>query len=237
MRARASRRVLLAALKAASAPSFDVDRRSGTELALPLACHGAALAATEWCVMQWNRWAWPGMCAFSLLACGGRVEYGTDGFEDGSGLEPERPATGRTAGELSGSSGASAGSGGSGSRGISGSDAGAPASGGSASSGGGAPRCQGSCSGCDPETGVCYIQCVGDRTCIQADLDCPEGWPCEILCHGSGACTQARISCPRDFPCSLECSGDRSCIQATFPCSGHLCELACSGSGACTQLH
>ena len=99
------------------------------------------------------------------------------------------------------------------------------------------PHCEGSCSGCSSELDVCYIQCIGDGTCTQADLTCPEGWPCVVVCAGRNTCGQADVQCPPGYRCSLECSGDLSCTQLRLECEGDLCELACSGSHACTQLH
>lgn len=108
---------------------------------------------------------------------------------------------------------------------------------GSAPSGPAVRHCEGSCSGCDLQPGICYVECNGDGSCTQTDLVCPEGYPCEISCFGDNACIQADAWCPDGYPCSLECNGRLSCTQLRYHCGGSGCSFSCRGSHACTQVH
>lgn len=108
---------------------------------------------------------------------------------------------------------------------------------GAGNGGAGLPACEGSCSGCDPELGLCFIRCKGDWACVQAELSCPEDWPCAVLCEGVNACTQADVRCPPGHACSLECQGRSSCTQLSLHCEGELCELSCRDERSCTQLY
>jgi hypothetical protein len=188
-----------------------------------------------------------GLWGVVTVACGGRVEFGAGCGDDGCGdnaFEYEQADSSSTsssgvsqrdqdmAGELDSESSpemsetrSTAGSGADGDQGVS-----------AQNMADRLPRCEGSCSGCDPELGFCYIQCVGDYTCMQSELTCPEGWPCYVLCEGQLTCTQADVTCPPGQQCALECSGRSSCTQLEMACEGYQCELSCNGTSACTQL-
>lgn len=203
---------------------------------------------------------WLALAALAALGCGGRSESGfyvsddeSEVLTDVSGTTTDVHTEGGmdVLGGSNGASGDSSSSGTAGGTGGTHSPEGSSSSGGEpevghATTGGDGnhsglptgelPACEGSCSGCDPDLGFCYIQCVGDRTCIQAELTCPEGWPCVVLCKGTSACIQAEVTCPSNERCSLECSGDSACIQLALGCQGDLCQLSCSGASSCSQL-
>lgn len=168
------------------------------------------------------------LAAFFALGCAGRsIANGDEGPCDlGTPLEP--PGSTGTGGSSSVAGRAGSSSASSDTRGTGGASQGTPAP--------PTTHCEGSCSGCDPARGVCFIQCNGDGACTQAELVCPPDWPCEISCHGADSCIQADVYCPAGYRCSLDCGGAESCIQLTYHCSGSGCELSCGNRQACEQL-
>ena len=105
--------------------------------------------------------------------------------------------------------------------------------------------CSGGC-----ESGVCTIDCSGEKACENDDITCPEGLACKLVCAGEDACREATRNCPLTYACTVDCDASTaSCRKATIQCSTGPCTLTCAsdwdvcrdtelecGPNACTAI-
>ena len=91
--------------------------------------------------------------------------------------------------------------------------------------------CPAACDAC--EEGTCRIACVGDDTCKNEVVACPDGWPCEVTCADKHACQNATLLCPDAHACRVTCDGDHACERLALTCGDGTCDLDCGDEDTC----